>query len=279
MYKTKYVVMVAAIMVLTFAISPLIVSADWNPGDPNDPAKYVQLPDLASTGLDVNATYTGDSPFVKVLADDFLCTTPGPITDIHIWGSWLNDLVDPNMGFYLSIHDDIPKIGDSYSRPGLLRWKQYFTPSQYQSHIYADPVAEQFYDPNSGLILGLDTQVWQYNFYIDPSTAFVQEGSAAVPKVYWLDVQAYDPNPTILGKFGWKTSLEHWNDDAVYGDTTTPGGEPGLAAGWIEMHYPSGHPLQGQSIDLAFAITPEPSSVLMLLGACLFGLAAYIRRR
>jgi len=56
--------------------------ADW---DPADPAKWVQLPDLSPTGIDVYAT----NP--KVLADDFLCTQTGLITDIHIWGSWLGD--------------------------------------------------------------------------------------------------------------------------------------------------------------------------------------------
>jgi len=54
--------------------------ADWIP---TDPAKWVQLSDLEPTiGMDVYATYP------KVLADDFLCTEPEPITDLPIWGSW-----------------------------------------------------------------------------------------------------------------------------------------------------------------------------------------------
>src|SRR3990172_9328291 len=78
---------------------------------------YPQLPDLTSTGMDVNAT------FPKVLADDFLCTSTGPITDIHIWGSWLNDNRPPVANFRLSIHADIPAgPNNPYSRPGEQLW-------------------------------------------------------------------------------------------------------------------------------------------------------------
>src|SRR5947209_8506514 len=38
-------------------------------------------------------------------ADDFLCRSYGNITDIHIWGSWLNDQVDPNTTFELKFWD------------------------------------------------------------------------------------------------------------------------------------------------------------------------------
>src|SRR5215471_19660971 len=82
--------------------------ADWNPGDP---AKWVQNPD--PTGFDVNATFRpattgggGQFPFVKLLADDWKCTSQDPITDIHIWGSWLNNQVDDAPTFKLSIHRD-----------------------------------------------------------------------------------------------------------------------------------------------------------------------------
>ncbi|MBN1766812.1 MAG: hypothetical protein JW860_16280 [Sedimentisphaerales bacterium] len=48
---------------------------------------------------------------------------------------------------------------------------------------------------------------------------------------------------------GWKTSLDHWNDDAVWND--------GMVLDWYELRYPPGHPYMGQSIDLAFVITGE----------------------
>ena len=65
--------------------------------------------------------------------------------------------------------------------------------------------------------------------------------------VYWLDVQAepLEPGP----EFGWKTSADHWNDDAVWGWGFNP--HPGP---WSELIYPVGHQLEGVSIDLAFAL-------------------------
>src|SRR5208283_5119845 len=50
--------------------------------------KYLQPPNLQ--GLDV----WNNGPWL--LADDFVCTNSGPVSDIHIWGSWLNNLVDSN---------------------------------------------------------------------------------------------------------------------------------------------------------------------------------------
>ena len=104
-----FLTMIVMVGVSVFLLVP--AQADWNPGDP---AKYVQLPDLSTsqpgaiTGMDVNATWQNTStvvppvpvyPFVKVLADDFPCTMTGPITDIHIWGSWLNDKSIPTPRF------------------------------------------------------------------------------------------------------------------------------------------------------------------------------------
>src|SRR5690349_15089568 len=75
--------------------------ADWNPADPADlvRAKWIQLPDLNPTGLDVLDTLQANgaaAPQWKILADDFLCTQSGPIRDIHIWGSWLNNVLPTN---------------------------------------------------------------------------------------------------------------------------------------------------------------------------------------
>lgn len=248
--------------------------ADWNPGDPY---KYRQLPDLQN-GMDVNATYNGQYPFVKVLADDWLCKSTDAVRDVHIWGSWLNDQLPRNSAgapdpsavvFKLSIHED-SRPPNTYSRPGQLVWQQVFQPGAFRARPYAN-ATELFYDPNTNSILGTDTVVWQYNFdqLLNP---FIQQGTAATPKVYWLDVQAMPLGtpgaaPPI---FGWKTSRESYfpnpygitDDDAVYGDTTGFGGVP---LNWFDMHYPTPSPYAGQSINLAFVITPEPGTALFAL--------------
>ena len=251
-----------------------VANAHWDIGQP---AKWVQLPDLQPTGIDVLATHP------KVLADDFLCTSTGPITDIHLWGSWLRDYLPVNsqgqpdaslVNFRLSIHSDIPKgPTGSYSTPGNLLWQQTFSPGQFQTRLYADKLVEGWYNPDTGEYTPQgDTQVWQYNFFIDPATAFTQRGTATNPTVYWLDVEALPVSipGTAEPLFGWKTSITHWNDDAVWADPSiTP------PTGWQELVYPQGHPFAGQSMDLAFVITPEPATI------CLLGLGALslIRRK
>lgn len=58
--------------------------ADW---DTDDLYKWVQLPDLGVTGIDVSATAE------LVLADDFLCTESGDIAEITVWGAWEDDVL------------------------------------------------------------------------------------------------------------------------------------------------------------------------------------------
>jgi hypothetical protein len=44
----------------------------------------------------------------KILADDFLCAKTGPITNIHIWASWLSDQPDLAATFQLGLWSDLP---------------------------------------------------------------------------------------------------------------------------------------------------------------------------
>ena len=66
------------------------------------------------------------------------------ITDIIIWGSWLNDDVpwddslpnnQHNVVFKLSIHDDL--TGADPSRPGELRRQYFFQPADLHRHRQA----------------------------------------------------------------------------------------------------------------------------------------------
>jgi hypothetical protein len=280
--------------------------ADW---DPNEPAKYYQLPD-AVNGMDVNATYwvtPGNQPlypYNKMLADDFPCYQKGPITDLHIWGSWLGDVwtadnqpsaaVNLNTSFKLSIWSDVPKAdAGTYSHPGELLWSQTFSPSQYVSRPYGGATSEMFYDPNTNQIIGDDTRIWQYNFFIDPANAFVQQGTREQPMIYWLSVQALvpvDPVAPVSQRtvFGWKTTApvvppNTLFDDAVFADSAEPGGLPigsgTVATPWKDMVYPAGSVYVGKSLDLAFVVTPEPSSIAMLVIGSVAGILFVIRRR
>ena len=249
--------------------------ADWNPSDPADVAraKWIQLPDLNPTGLDVLDTLQpfGDQPQWKILADDFLCTQSGPITDIHIWGSWLNNVLpstaaggpDPGaLAFKLSFHSDVPVgTNNPFSHPGEELWSTILQPGQFRVNPNVITAPEQFYDPNLGSIIGTDSMVFQYNFenFAEP---FVQTKGT----IYWLDVQTLVLNTagTAPATFGWKTSRlqDRFNDDAVFADTAGFAGP--LITGWTDMHYPLGHEFAGLSMDLSFVLTvPEPSSLML----------------
>jgi len=230
--------------------------------EPND-VKWIQNPDLDYTGIDVDATrdYSGMSLWENhVLADDFSCTSTEAITDIHIWGSWYNDLLpygEPNNVFFLlTIYEDLP-VGDpcnpfNYSIPGNILWVWGFGPEEFDVTIEAENISEGYYFPSDIYAYQPDADwtCFRYDFYIDPCEAFIQQGTVEDPCVYWLGVQA-EPGPMDPPvRFGWKTSLDHWNDDAVWATGETWFHEP-----WQELRYPPGHPFQGESIDLAFAIT------------------------
>jgi hypothetical protein len=275
-YFNKRALAALAVLALGLIGFAPVANADWNPGDPYK-MHYPQLPNLSPSGLDVLATYGGvyfnpaSGSYVplanKILADDFRCTQSGPITDIHIWGSWLNDIDDPAAKFHLSIHADIPAStgGLPYSTPGATLWQMDLTPRQMR--IYAN-APEHFYDPNTHTILGPDNQVWQYNFFIDPAVAFQQQEGT----IYWLDVQYLPATTQTTTLFGWKTSLDHFNDDAVFGDNFDPSGEPQF---WSELIDPN----TGQSLDMAFVITgiPEPS-MFALIGLGVGALVIFRRR-
>ncbi len=218
------------------------------PITPEPNVKWYQGPDLSNNGLDVKAT----KPLI--LADDFNCNQSTLITDITVWGSWKNDILPPggpnNVKFTLSIHSDIPADPNTgyYSRPGQTLWSMDLMPSEV--YIEAQDINEGWWDPNLYEYISVgDHKCWKYVFHIPEANAFCQQGEPCSPVVYWLDVQADPIDPNKWAKFGWKSSSKHWNDDAVWGMGIEP-----YPVWYGELRYPPYHPLDYNSIDLAFAI-------------------------
>lgn len=284
---------VLAGLVMTLLAGPAL--SDWDVGDP---AKWVQMPDLnAATSLDVYALHP------TVLADDFECTSTGPITSIHIWGSWKGDYfpavedhgaavlppdhdtpggglgeirVDPSfVNIRLAIHADIPadQSGLGYSIPGEMLWEDYFYPDagNLTAREY-DEALQGWYNPNSGEWLADDhDDIWQYNCYLGPNKPFEQLGTSNDPVNYWLVVDVVTASIDGEPEFGWKTSLDHWNDDAVWADSPL---HDASGDQWQELYHPSS--AFNMSLDMAFVITPEPMTLLVL---CLGALGLVIRHR
>jgi hypothetical protein len=221
--------------------------ADW----PNTNAtKWVQYPNQTTNGIDILMS----KPLL--LADDFLCTNAGPITDIHLWTSWLMDETNP-VPFTLSIWSDVPTNEfNPYSHPRDLLWTETITPDKVQARAWFtnQPPGEWFWDPRQPEPQDHDTIVWQYNFY--PTQPFRQEGTLENPVVYWLSVTV----PAPMVQIGWKTSTNHWNDDAVWVETDLEG-NPIMP--WKELRDPFEPTI---SLDLAFALTTEPDEELLDFG-------------
>ncbi len=181
--------------------------------------------------------------------------------------------------FKLSIHADIPEDATNplgYSHPGEELWQDVFSPGdpRVKTRLYANNLSEQFYDPNMDEIIGFDTEAYQYNFFLDPldPNIFHQEEGT----IYWLDVQAWvDPgNSDNQAVFGWKSTRNVWNDDAVFGDNTIFGqSDPPNALFWQEMYHPL---IPDESLNLAFVITPEPATISLLV---IGGIGVLARRR
>ncbi|MBN1508558.1 MAG: hypothetical protein JW955_17040 [Sedimentisphaerales bacterium] len=208
---------------------------DWRPGAPHK-MHWPQLPDLGFTGIDISLEQA-------TLADDFRCTATGPVRDIHIWGSFRDDVLPKegpdSLTFEISIHSDVPASGKRWSLPGDRLWTRTFKPGEYTvRRVHNGP--EDWYDPARGLYVPQNHRyAFQYNFCIDRDPFTQREGS-----IYWLAVT--ESSATGNYSFGWKTAVREsrWNDDAVYDQS-----------GWMEMAYPKGHKYGGESLDLAFVIT------------------------
>jgi len=210
---------------------------------------YHQWPDTTSFGVDVCTMEW------RMLADDFFCVESGPINSIHIWGSWKYDeMMQDNAIFEFGIWSDNPGLPpDIWSEPATLLWERLFFPGEYlELPYYFVPDGEWWYDFYQPLIFPGDFTVWEYDFTIPDAEAFFQEEDT----VYWLSVRTWTVGPYF--EFGWKSSVNHWNDDAVWLNEPT-------RQFWQELIYPFPHPfnLSGEehvSMDMAFYIDCHPSN-------------------
>ena len=245
---------------------------------------WEQLPNLSTNGIDVldisKGQYTTPGNPTKLVnrlaGDDFKPLVSGPLTSIHLYGSWLTSLgapalTDPGVKFHISIHLDNPAIGTGFSTPGKELWGGFFLPTSYS---VVGTASQGFFDTKTGTMIGRATTQYEYDFLnlqnalamdpLSPTTLNLDQNTT-----YWILVQAQSPMGNL---FGWTSSLNHYGDAAVFGDNSSFGNTRSV---FLPIYQTPGN--SSQPIDLAFSLdTPEPSS-MAIVG---LGLAAmFLRRR
>jgi hypothetical protein len=222
--------------------------------------KWEQVPN--PNGWDVAFTN------VSMLADDWQCWSSGPVSDIHFWYSWKGDNVGTISSISARIYSDVPASGTTPSHPGDLLWSLPAAPFSVKPYGSGK---QGWFDPGVPASNRPDDHTQIYLATIDNiSDPFRQEAR----NIYWLALKVNVGSGEQGGpEIGWKTSYEHFQDDAVFTVFATPSGDQ-----WLELIDRT----TGKSLDLAFAITtiPEPVSIVIWgLGAAGAAGAMALRRR
>jgi hypothetical protein len=221
--------------------------ADWDLGDPHK-MHYPQLPD--PLGWDVEIVTTQHET-----ADDWQCSETGSVDDVHFWvscpgeptgGPGVCTSLEPNVTsitvtIYSNVPDPDPSDPQTFSMPGNPVWgPRTFDPTLFSWRLIDSPPLEGFADPQQNDWRPDD----HYNYYqiniVNIQDPFFQQAG----EIYWLSISV--TWSTGVHNMGWKSSLDHFEDLAVY-RTLAPGNP------WEPLIDPA-----SQGLDLAFVITGTP---------------------
>jgi hypothetical protein len=265
--------LIVAFVAVALLITPALVKGDvatpqlFKLGDPYK-MHFPQLPD--PNGWDVAFPPLIPTVLQGTLGDDWLCTGTGPVHDIHLWVSFRGDLV-PNLqdqgrvGGTIQIWSNLPPDHAGFSYPGVPLWTMFFDTAMPNVRMDLDGSGEQgWLEPPTIGARPDHFRFYQLSLVTDDS--FIQQAG----ETYWLTANLFANDPAAPGvvEIGWKTSLNHFQDAAVYHN-------PQSGVGWSPL---SDLPPAIAPLDLAFVITPipEPATVLlMILGVV--GIVAYSR--
>jgi PEP-CTERM motif len=247
------------LLTLTLVVGVILITApaqaDWDPGDGHK-MHWPQMPDPNGWDIDITRGF---------VADDWQCSESGPVNDIHFWMSWQGGNVGIVDGVWARIWSDVPANTDPlrpWSQPGELLWDHIF----WDGFTVREPPGigvQGWYTPaewNDGVnpIINPNDHQEYYQVNIDDIASILEPFQQVKDTVYWLELHIIPEIPQTYA--GWKTSLDKWNDDAVYEV--------------MQNHNELIDPITGVSLDMAFVITPEPATLALLA----LGGLALIRR-
>ncbi|MBN1482564.1 T9SS C-terminal target domain-containing protein [candidate division KSB1 bacterium] len=146
-----------------------------------------------------------------VLADDWFCRDPRPVTGFRWWGSYTQwDKPEPPehapIGFHFGIWSDVPK-GENrdWSHPGELIWARAVDRSGVHEHVVGgDFMPGDMEKPDS---------CFAYFYEIPKPDWFYQEKDSTV---YWLSIAAIYEEMPEEHYWGWKVRERYFNDCGVF---------------------------------------------------------------
>jgi len=230
---TKLLLLWAIVLFVLISAVPA-VRADWRPGDPYK-MHYPQLPDPEGWDICVVDQH---------IADDFMCTESGKITDIHIWFSVeYDEPINPEILFA-----DISIWSDGGGQPGMRLWT--WDGGGQMNFIAPYGTGMQGWAcPSLSIIRPNDHFAYhQVNITEIPEPFEQKEG-----EIYWLVVRVLEPPQP---KVGWKTSADEppGPTGPIWGSPAMWSGNPDVGEPWQPVETGTVMP---QMHDMAFVITGE----------------------
>ncbi|MHC4619526.1 MAG: DUF7901 domain-containing protein, partial [Planctomycetota bacterium] len=156
----------------------------------------------------------------EIVADDFRCLGPMPVTGVHWWGSYVGwresrpPQLNPSawrIGFWSNVADPNPGNPNDYSYPRELLWQLELPAERVRQVLAGD---DYFPDPCTPS----DT-CFEYHAQLEASEYFQQDDYNDVTdaNTFWLSIAAVYPAEvnTIEFPWGWKSRPWSWMDDAA----------------------------------------------------------------
>ncbi|MBN2201192.1 T9SS type A sorting domain-containing protein [bacterium] len=181
----------------------------------------------------------------RIVADDWICLDPGPVTGIVFWGAyagWDSAAPPPEApaAFQIGLWSAGQASGDTvFGGPAELI-RQWLVN---RSSLGETDTLTTFRSVKS--------RCFRYSFELPPSDRFVQAGDSTV---YWLSVAAVYGRHPQEHAWGWLTRNHYFRDDAVViFDPATPSiGDRALQTAPVEMGWDAAFQIKTDRFEAAF---------------------------